>query len=301
MTPHRDVAQALAGSAVPRRVLGQQLRDLRQQAGFTVKTAATLMEWSEPKMWRIETGQTAMRAMDVEAMCAVYSAPPDLTRALTGLARQTKAHGWWHSYSDAPSENFGIYATLEATASGLLDYAFCQVPALLRTEAYARTLIASSHPGTADTSQLVRDCLARQMLVLRANAPLSATVVLNEALLRCPVGGPAVMAGQLWHLAEIAALPNICLRVLPFTAGLHPGLTTGPFTLLQFPATYGPEADTTIVHTSGLTGELFLDKPHEIRQYSDAHTTIFDCSLDEAATKDLLRTAAKELDQYVSP
>lgn len=297
MTPPHDVAQAMAGSAVPRRVLGQHLRDLRQQAGFTVKTAATLMEWSEPKMWRIETGQTAMRVMDVEAMCAVYGAPPDVTRALAGLARQTKAHGWWHSYNDASSGDFGIYATLEATASGLLDYAICQVPALLRTEAYARTLIASSRPGATDSSQLVRDCLARQMLVLRANAPLSATMVLSEAILRCPVGGAAVMAGQLWHLAEIAALPNICLRVVPFTAGLHPGLTTGPFTLLQFPASYGPETGTAIVHTSGLTGELFLDKPHEIRQYHDAYTTILSCSLDEGATKDLLHTAAKELEE----
>ena len=301
MTPPYDVAQAMAGSAVPRRVLGQHLRDLRQQAGLTVKMAATLMEWSEPKMWRIETGQTAMRVMDVEAMCAVYGAPADLTRALGGLARHTKANGWWHSYNDAISEHFGIYATLEATASGLLDYAICQVPALLRTEAYACTLIASSHPGASDTTQLVRDCLARQMLLLRANAPLSATVVLSEALLRCPVGGAAVMAGQLWHLAELAALPNICVRVVPFAAGFHPGLATGPFTLLQFPAAYGREASTAVVHTSGLTGELFLDKPHEIRQYRDAHTAIFDCSLDEAATKDLLRTTAKELDQYVTP
>jgi Helix-turn-helix domain len=43
-------------SAVPRRVLGQHLRELRQQAGLTVKLAASLMEWSEPKLWRIETG-----------------------------------------------------------------------------------------------------------------------------------------------------------------------------------------------------------------------------------------------------
>ena len=47
MTPPYDVAQALTGSAVPRRVLGQHLRDLRHQAGFTVKTAATLMELVE--------------------------------------------------------------------------------------------------------------------------------------------------------------------------------------------------------------------------------------------------------------
>ena len=58
----------------------QHLRGLRKQAGLTVKMAATLMEWSEPKMWRIETGQTAMRVLDVEAMCAAYGAPPGLTR-----------------------------------------------------------------------------------------------------------------------------------------------------------------------------------------------------------------------------
>ena len=44
---------------MPRRVLGQHLRDLRNQAGLTVKVAAGLMEWSEPKLWRIESGQTA--------------------------------------------------------------------------------------------------------------------------------------------------------------------------------------------------------------------------------------------------
>jgi transcriptional regulator with XRE-family HTH domain len=268
MTSPYDVTQTMAGSAVPRRVLGQHLRELRQQSGLTVKTAATLMEWSEPKMWRIETGKTATRVMDVEAMCAVYSAPLDLTRALAGLARQTKAHGWWHSYGDTVPEYFGIYAALEETASGLVTYATCQVPAMLQTEAYARALIADSHPESADTSELVRDYLARQVLILRANAPLPATIILHEGLLRCLVGEAAVMAGQVWHLAEIAALPNVCLHVVPFSAGAHPGLATGPFTLLQFPAAYGPEADTTIVHTSGLTGELFLDKPREIRRGS---------------------------------
>ena len=79
-------ADTPAGSAVPRRVLGQHLRELRQQAGLTVKLAATLMEWSEPKLWRIETGQTALRALDVQAMCTAYGAAPGLTQALAGLA-----------------------------------------------------------------------------------------------------------------------------------------------------------------------------------------------------------------------
>jgi transcriptional regulator with XRE-family HTH domain len=78
-------ADTPTGSAVPRRVLGQYLRDLRQQAGLTVKLAASLMEWSEPKLWRIETGQTALRALDVQTMCAAYGTAPGLIRVAGGL------------------------------------------------------------------------------------------------------------------------------------------------------------------------------------------------------------------------
>ena len=75
-------AHTISGSSVARRLLGWSLRDLRQQARLKVKTAAAALEWSEPKLWRIETGQTAVRGLDVEAMCAVYGAPPGLAQAL---------------------------------------------------------------------------------------------------------------------------------------------------------------------------------------------------------------------------
>jgi hypothetical protein len=296
MTPHHP-APATTSSTVPRRVLGHYLRSLRLQTGLTVKASATIMEWSEPKMWRIETGQTTMRAMDVEAMCAIYSASADLTRALAELARQTKAAGWWHSYSETIPKQLSIYATLEEAASGLLGYASGLVPALLRNEAYARALVMSTGPSPADIDQLVHECLSRQASVIRANAPLSLAVVLSEAVVRHPVGGTEVTAGQLRHLVEMATLPNVCLRVTPFSVGTHPGLVTGSFTLLQFPPSGSTESDMAVVHTARLTGELFLDKPDEIRRYYEAYATIVGCSLDQTATRDLLRTAAKELEQ----
>jgi hypothetical protein len=40
-------------------------------------------------------------------------------------------------------------------------------------------------------------------------------LALDEALVRRPVGGPGVMAGQLRSLADMTALPNVCLRVVP--------------------------------------------------------------------------------------
>ena len=257
------------------------------------------MEWSEPKMWRIETGQTALRALDVEAMCAAYGAPPGITQALMGLARQTKAHGWWHTYGQIiPTDELGIYTTLEEAACRLDGYAALQVPSLLNTEPYVRALVTSHNPSSSDEAdRLVYESLARRVLVTRAKAPLAVTFALDEALARRSVGGPAVLAGQLRYLADLAVLPNVCLRVLPFGAAVHPGLVTGPFTLLNFPPTNrGADTDTAIVHVTGLTGELYLDKPHELDGYRDAFAAILGCCLDDAATQDLLLTVAKELD-----
>ena len=75
------------GSTVPRRQLGRYLRDLRNGQRLTVRAAAERLEWSEAKIWRIETGQVGLRSLDVEAMCRIYRAAPDLTRALMGLAK----------------------------------------------------------------------------------------------------------------------------------------------------------------------------------------------------------------------
>ncbi len=289
--------QTMADSGVLRRVLGRYLRGLRNQARLTTKVAAGLLEWSEPKLWRIETGQTVLRSLDVEAMCRVYGAPADVTAALAGLARQARGDGQWHPYAGAVPGDFSVYAELENEAAELLCYACCQIPALLRTSSYARTLTAA-RPGTntGEVERLVSECVARQALVTRASAPLAATVILSEALVRCPVGGPDVMTDQLRHLAGLAALPNVRLHVIPLSAGMHPGVVTGPFTLFGFPLNgQGEETDPDTVCVSGLSGELYLDGPREVQPYRDAHAAMLGCALDQVASQDLLLMVTKEL------
>jgi len=256
------------------------------------------LEWSEPKLWRIETGQTVLRSLDVEAMCTAYGAPADVTAALAGLARQARADGQWHPSSGAAPGDFSVYAELENEAAELLGYACSQIPALLRTGAYARTLLTAARPGTGtgEVDRLVAECVARQALVTRVSAPLPVTVILSEAVVRCPVGGVDVLAEQLRHLAGLAALPNVRLNVLPLGVGMHPGLITGPFTLFRFPLNgLGEETDPDTVCMSGLSGQLFLDSPGEVQPYRDAHAAMLGCSLDQVASQDLLLTVAKEL------
>lgn len=286
------------GSTVPRRQLGRFLRDLRNRSRLTVRAAATNLEWSEAKIWRIETGQTSLRSLDVEAMCKVYGAPPDLTDALMGLAKETKTRGWWHSYGDVIPETFDLYIGLEEAASELAWYESELVPGLLQTEDYARTLIRTD-TAAVDEDEIERRVgvrLARQALLTRVTAPPKLNVVLNEAILRRPIGGERVMAGQLARLEEAGELPNVSIRVMPFEAGLHHGVVSGPFVMLRFPLNGdGKESEPPTVYVDGSTGALYLDKSHEIDRYRTAFTNIWDSSLGEKPSKTLVSQVAREL------
>jgi transcriptional regulator with XRE-family HTH domain len=112
------MVEGITGSTVPRRQLGRYLRDLRKESRLTVQTVADELEWSETKIWRIETGHTSTRSLDVEAMGKIYGAPPDLTERLMSLAKETKAHGWWHS-GDAILKSFHLLIGMEEAASRL--------------------------------------------------------------------------------------------------------------------------------------------------------------------------------------
>ncbi len=294
------MAVETTGSTVPRRQLGRHLRELRGSQRITVKAAAEQLEWSEAKIWRIETGQTSLRSHDVELMCRIYGAPADLTEALMGLARETKAKGWWQAFGDVIPEWFDVYVGLEEAAAEISWYESELVPGLLQTEDYARTLIEADNPGvdTPEIDRRVQVRVQRQALVRRATAPLKLRVVLSEAVLHRPVGGPQVMAAQLDRLAEAGELANISLRVLPFSAGFHRGVLSGPFEILRFPQNGdGTDSEPPTTYMDGYTGALYLDKPNEVERYAEAFGSITQTSLDEPSSASLIRQAAEEMRQ----
>jgi uncharacterized protein DUF5753 len=98
--------------------------------------------------------------------------------------------------------------------------------------------------------------------------------------------------------AETAELPNVSLRVVPFGAGMHHGLLTGPFVILRFPLNGdGRDSEPPTVYADGITGALYLDKPQEIERYDMALESIWNASLDEARSTQLIHQAARELQQ----
>jgi transcriptional regulator with XRE-family HTH domain len=285
------------GSTVPRRQLGRYLRQLREGAGITVRSAADALEWSTPRLWRIEKGAVAMRALDVRNMCQVYGAPDNITEALMGLARETKSRGWWQSYGDAVPDWFELFVGLEAAACRLRQYETELVPGLLQTKGYASELFVVHHVGiddqTLDKQVAVR--MERQgLLSRRLPDPPQLEVVLNEAVLRRPTRNRSAMAAQLEHLLDVAENGNITIRVLPLAAGIHRAMIAGAFVILDFPANGGREGEPPTVYSESVTGALYLDKPGEVAAYVEIWDSIIDASLNEDGSRQLVAAVARE-------
>ncbi|TDC41433.1 helix-turn-helix transcriptional regulator [Micromonospora sp. KC213] len=286
-----------SGSTVPRRQLGRYLRELRENAYVTVTAAAKELEWSAPRIWRYETGQVSMHPNDVEAMCRVYGASRETIETMRALARETKAHGWWHSYGEAIKDWFKLYVGLEAAASRIRKYEADLVPGLLQTVEYIRELIAIDQPGLSEQERQAKvDVrLRRQRLLVRAvpRAP-QLDVIVSEAALRRPLSDRSAMARQLAALITASQRHNVSLRVLPLDAGLPRWASVGTFTMLDFP-TDVREQEPTTVYMDGPCGAVYLDKPHEIRIYEEAWRSLGELALGADESRELITDIAKEM------
>ena len=180
--------EEMAGSTVPRRQLGRYLEELRENACLNRKDAAKALERSAPTIWRIETGRIAVRSIEVEAMCRLYGASPDMTEVLSGLAKETKARGWWQAYGDAVPDWFDVYVGLEAAATRMSKYESELVPGLFQTEDYARTIIRADHPeeDDAEITRRVELRMTRQAILRRPVNPPALEVALRESVIEMP-------------------------------------------------------------------------------------------------------------------
>ncbi|MEU7573360.1 helix-turn-helix transcriptional regulator [Micromonospora sp. NPDC049240] len=285
------------GSTVPRRQLGRALRELRTEARMTLDGAAEAIQCSRQKMWRIETGLGAVRALDVKAMCDLYAATPELTTALTALATETKAKGWWHSYGDAIPDWFELYVGLESAASRLREYDDTLIPGLLQTRGYANGVYQHRLRMSGDERErLVEVRLQRQTLLERRLPPAPRfEVVLSEAVLLRVVGSPHTMAEQLRRLLNVGRLPHVSIRVLPLAAGLHFGAVAGPFVMLDFPLRNRVEPEPSVIYSESLTGALYLDRKEEIATYEEVWASLASLALDEQQSRQLINKIIGEV------
>jgi transcriptional regulator with XRE-family HTH domain len=273
-----------------RRELGTLLRTLRQQQGLTVEQVAEQLLCSPSKVSRMETGQRGVTRRDIRDLCELYSVSDEETVGrLTNLAREGKEHGWWQPYG----LDYATYVDLEEAAASLRYYQSSLVPGILQTPDYARAVheagVQEYAPGRIDEHVDVR--MRRQRLLTQV-PPLKVSIVLDEAVLHRSVGGSAVMAEQLGHLAERATLPSVSIQVIPFSAGAHPAMDS-MFDILEFRESALPS----VVYVEGLMGWLYIEQSEDISRYVKVFNLLRAAAL---APKESIRLIAEMQAQHNS-
>lgn len=245
----------MAGPTLRKRQLGMELRRLRDAAGLTREAAADEIACSPTKITHLESGRNSPRKAELKVLLQLYGASTQVHAALEELRREASERGWW-STARLP-EWLAAYVGLEADASSLRALALELIPGLLQTEDYAReTHLLAKHMTQPDEVDRWVSARIRRQHRLTDSEPLQFTAVVSEAALRRCASHPSIAPGQLRHLIERAGLPNVDLRVLPFSAGMHPSMS-GSFALLSFPDEALPDA----AYQEYAVGGHLIDEP----------------------------------------
>jgi transcriptional regulator with XRE-family HTH domain len=248
-----------ASPTVRRRRLAAELRRLR--GSRTGTAVAKALGWSPAKVSRYELGQGTFPLEEIEKLIDYYGVTEPRRAQLLALAVEANEPAWWYEYADALPHGYMEFIGLEAEAASALDWQVAAVPGLLQTEGYARAIHAAHQqvilmpPGVFERRVAVR--MIRQQVLITRDPPLELSAVIDESVLLRKVGGREVMSAQLRHLAEIAQLPNVDLRVLPLQS--ETSLRAEGFVVFGF----GPQHETSklgdVVSTEVAENSLYIE------------------------------------------
>jgi transcriptional regulator with XRE-family HTH domain len=193
---------------------GRQMRKERVARGWSIHELSARMGIAAGHLSRIENGKR----------------PPTEGVAAACDAAFPERKGWFREFYEesrtwAPP-GFRDWPEYENKAARLCDWWPSVVSGLLQTESYARALL-ETHPGVTDEIVAARlaNRMERQRRVLQRDDPPAARYIIDHAALYRLVGTPDIMAGQMLHLAAVAAMPNVTVQVLPAVA--HPATQSG--------------------------------------------------------------------------
>jgi len=255
---------------------------------------AERLGWSASKVSRIETHRTGVKRRDLDRLLELYGVDEATREQLAALAGEQDARGWWTAYTTTFPASYLTYIGLENSAVTLHSWSPELIHGLLQTEDYARATMQSAFgspprvpPG--EIQRRVEARLRRQELLSHANSR-KFVFILDEAALRHRLGTAATMQTQLAQLGLISGLPNVTVRVLPFS---HP-YPIGPcgFAILGFAPAHGTVLGD-VVYVEHLTGQSFFENEAETYEYRLAFEQLQAAALDSDASMQLVADVAR--------
>ncbi|GHF15933.1 MULTISPECIES: helix-turn-helix domain-containing protein [Streptomyces] len=260
-----------------RDLFGAELRRHRERAGLSLEKLAKVIRYSRSHLARIEAAECLPPPGLAEALDAEFGTG-SLFVALYKIA-QREAH----------PDKYRRGRELEAKVRCIKEYAGCFVPGLMQTADYARALFRTGDPTRSEekVEEMVALRMSRQAL-LQADRPPELSYILDEAVLRRPVGGSDIWRDQLAALAAVASSRTHLVQVLPFNHGEHP-LMGGHLTL------FISESGATVAYEETISTMEFLEDPIRVARHRRAYEMLSACALSPIDSAAFIKTVIEEI------
>jgi transcriptional regulator with XRE-family HTH domain len=262
-----------------------QLRAWRERAGWTQVELGQKMGYSASLISGVETLDKPPTG-DFARAC-------DLAFGTPGFSEEAGTPGTFMILHELVAREaypafFAPVVPFERQAARIHGWELGAVPGLLQTEQYARALISISRPMDSPGSidRLVTARMDRQAILAGENPPVL-WYVIDEAVLRRSVGGPAVMGPQLDALLTAAATPGIVIQVLPLKDD-NPG-TDGPVSVYEFAGA------PTVCYTECYAGGRIVEAPAEVVELVTVLSMLRASALPPRESRELIRQIRSEI------
>lgn len=259
------------------RMFGAVARALREAKGASREQLGEFVGYSASQVGMVERGERMPSAQFVGRAGEFLSAQAAIDAAAAHLERR-RYPSW-----------FDDYVEREAEAVSLWSYDTHVIMGLVQTEEYARAVLSARVPVLDDEAieHRVQARLARQALLGRVPR-VSLAMVIEEWVLRRPVGGRAVLKAQLERMLELAEVRNISIQVMPTDVEAHAGFN-GAWTLLET-----PEREW-VAYVEGQAGGLVIDDREEVSTMFQRFGMIRSQALPPGESAKLIERMASEL------
>ncbi|MGX4690794.1 helix-turn-helix domain-containing protein [Streptomyces sp. JNUCC 63] len=255
-------------------LFGSRVRRLRTAAGLT---QAELGRKTHVVSTRITQIERASGAKPTLHMARALDAALGADNLLIEL--------WPYVYREAFPNWSRVFMAYAERAVSIRQYVAHVVPGLLQTEAYARAVLSLDAllDSEEQLEERVQARMGRQERLGSPDRP-ELWMILDEAVLRRPIGGSAVMREQLERLLDAAEERRTTVQVLPFDQGGHEAMG-GSLTLLTLPD--GTEA----AYTEGSDYGQLTEESANVSRYKVIYDRLRAVALPPLMSLDMIRSA----------
>ncbi|GJF21474.1 transcriptional regulator [Streptomyces sp. HO565] len=271
------MANAIDPSASMAALFGARVRRLRTAAGLTQAELGARTHVVGTRITQIERASGAKPTLELARALDAALGADDLLVEL-----------WPYVYREAFPDWSRRFMEYSERAVAIRQYAAHVVPGLLQTEDYARAVlkVGRTLSGEEQLAERVALRMGRQERLGGPDRP-ELWLVLDEAVLRRPVGGLPVMREQLARLLGTGSEPHITVQVLPFDQGEHE-VMGGSLTVLTLPD--GSE----VAYTEGAHHGQLIEESDEVRSLALTYDRLRAAALPPIMSLDMIRSVRED-------